>query len=613
MMMAIMLLLVNSVYATKTVTAISATTATEDTAYTGTLTETGTENGTSAYALNGAPTWLSISATTGALSGTPLQANIGANSFSINVTDLDGTTTSASLTITVSATNDAPTVDVSGCTATQGVEDVAYTCTVSATDEEDGTLTSSLTSTTDGVTITAGSLTWTPDDEQIGSNTVNVNVEDGNSTPGTASFTVFVRSDDVCGDFESGSDLSITDWDITDDDEDFYPGDKIEMEVEVENDGDEDLEDIEIEAILYDTTDGKRLDVVKSDDFNLDEDEDDKIELLLEIPEDVDTDNDLIVFVSAYEDGNDDENCDWEKEDGLDFKRRKHDVTIDKVVLSTSTVKAGRSVDVKVDLENVGDRDEEDAYVKVKNGELSIDERSELFDIDAYENGDDDEYSVTITVDIPADADDGNYDLEVQVYDDDDEIYESGEKFITLSVEGTTSTTTTTTTTTTATGTVTVSTEGTPEEAKKGTSFSIPVKLTNTASETKEYKITISNIADWAGTTPEIEAYLTAGQSSTFHVTITPEEDAAEGKHSATVNVKEGSTLIATKTLSFTIPETTTTNSITGGAVIDVPETEDGKGFFNNLFSGTTLWIIGDLVLVLVAIFFIKMLFSKRS
>ena len=42
-------------------------------------------------------------------------------------------------------------------------------------------------------------------------------------------------------------------------------------------------------------------------------------------------------------------------------------------------------------------------------------------------------------------------------------------------------------------------------------------------------------------------------------------------------------------------------------------ETEDEGGVFHNLFSGTTLWIIGDLLLIVVAIFFIRMLFSKKS
>ena len=614
--LALMLLLVSSVYAVAPVISPTVPDQTKDEdaeAWTLDLTDyepDAEDSGTDlVWSVSGVDTTLFTAEITDVdgdiLTFTPVANANGADVITLTLTDSEPDTHTQDITVTLTAVNDAPEVDVSDCTETQGVEDIAYTCEVSATDEEDGDLTTDDLTSSKG-TITAGILTWTPTEDDIGSNTVNVIAEDSDGLQGLASFSVFVRPDDVCEDYTSGSDIKIVDWDITEDDEDFYPGDKIEIEVEVENDADDEIEDITVEAILYDTTDGKRLDIIKSEEFDLDEDEDDTVELILEIPEDIDTDNDLIVFVSTYEDGNDNEQCDWEYEDGLDFKRRKHDVNIEKILISPSTVKAGKTVDVKVDVENVGDRDEEDVYVKVKNGELSVDKRSELFDVDSYEKGDDDEYSVTITFTVPEDAEEDNYDLEIQVYDDDNEIYPSGTKFVTLFVEGTGQSSTTTPT---PTGSVIISTEGAPEEVEQGISFSIPVKLANTADETKEYTITVSNTGDWAEATSEIEAFLTAEQSSIYYITIMPKADAAGGKHSATINIKEGTALIATKTLSFTIPETT--SPITGGTVIDVDDESDG--FFQNLFSGTTLWIIGDLVLILVAIFFIKMLFSKRN
>ncbi|MCG2718551.1 MAG: putative S-layer protein [Nanoarchaeota archaeon] len=610
-LMALILLLVSSVSAEITDVTVDIISATEDEAYTSTLTLVGEPDEIGddviTYALDDEPTWLSIDTDTGELSGILTEADEETFDieFGIIVYDDDVKLGPFDASITMEGVNDAPTIDVSDCTG-WGIEDQEYTCTVTAEDEEDDDVTDSLTTTKDGVTITtAGVLTWTPNDEQIGSQTVNVIAEDDDSLQGLASFTVFVRPDDVCGDFLGGSSLTI-DYDIIDDDEDFYPGDNIEIEVDVENEGEEDLEDIEVEAVLYDITDGKRLDVVKSDSFDLDEDEsEDNIDLILEIPTDVDMGNKFIVFISVYEDGNDEEQCDWKFEDNLDFKRKKHDISIDKIVLSPSTAKAGETVDVKVDVENVGDRDEEDVYVKVKNGEMDIEVKSELFDIDAYESGDDDEYTVTLSFTVPEDAEEGNYDLEIYVYDEDDENYDSGEEFITIFVEGTSTTTTTTTTT----GTATISTEGTPTEIEAGDSFSIPVKLTNTDDEDKTYTVTVSNIGDWATTTSEIEAFLMAGQSSTYYLTILPNDDASEGMHSVTVNVKEGTKVIATKTLSMTIPETTG-NEITGGSVV---EADTEGGVFKNLFSGTTLWIIGDLLLVVIAIFFIKMLFSKRS
>jgi hypothetical protein len=511
------------------------------------------------------------------------------------------------LSVAFVSANEAPVLTVSSC-ATKAVEDETYTCTVTSTDADTGDVpTYSLTTKPEGMTINSatGAITWTPNDEQIGSHTVTVKVTDDDTTPLTdeETFTIFARPEGVCGDYESGTDIKITDLEITDDDEDFYPGSEIEITVDVENDGNDDLEDIVVEAVLYDVTDGKKLDSIQTDAFDLDEDEDTTAELTIEVPKEIDEGNTIILFVSAYEDGNDDENCDYEYDNNLDFNRRKHDITVNTLTDSALTVKPGKTVEVRFDIENVGARDEEGVYITLKNAELGINKKSEAFDIDAYEKGDDDEYTITMILSVLANAKPGDYELEINVYNEDGKVYSSGLGFLTLTVEGTTTSVTQTTTT----GAATITVEGLPETVETGKSLSIPVKVTNTAGTDKEYKILLTNIADWAESTSVIDAYLTSGQTSTYYLTLVPKTDATEGQHSATVNVKEGTTTVTTKTLSFTTPEKT--DSITGGTVIGVED----KGAFQNVFGGTTFWIIGDLVLVIVGIFFIKMLFTKKE
>ncbi|MDP2907657.1 MAG: cadherin repeat domain-containing protein, partial [Nanoarchaeota archaeon] len=144
------------------------------------------------------------------------------------------------LSVAFVSANEAPVLTVSSC-ASKAVEDESYTCTVTATDADAGdVLTYSLTAPdADGMTInpTTGVITWTPNDEQIGSHDITVKVED-DETPTKASdqkqFTIFARPEGVCGDYESGTDIKITDLEITDDDEDFYPGSEIEITVDVE-------------------------------------------------------------------------------------------------------------------------------------------------------------------------------------------------------------------------------------------------------------------------------------------------------------------------------------------------------------------------------------------
>lgn len=618
-LLTLMLVLIGSASAndTPTITSTPVQTAIEDQAYTYDVEATDPNSGdVLTYSLTTKPDGMTINSATGVITWTPNQADAtaGTRNVAVKVEDNGSPVKSAtqSFLITITAVNDAPVLTISDCISeTNAVEDVEYTCTVTATDEDDTALTFSLVSPPEGMAIsTTGVITWTPNDEQIGSHTITVKVED-NEIPTKASdqeqFTVFVRPQDVCGDLTGSTDLDIDEIDITDDDEDFYPGRSIEMEISLENNADDDLEDIVAEAVLYDTTDGKTLESVKTEGFDINEDESESVELTMDVPASLEIGHDIVLFISAYEDGNDDENCDWESNNDLDFARKTHDVSIIDMILTPETAKSGQTVELKVDIENVGDRDEEDIYIKVKNSGLLVDKKSEPFSIDSYESGDDDEYTTTLTFTIPTSAKAGEYDMEVYVYNENGKRFESGFETVKLTVEPSGTTTTTTTTTT---GSATITVEGLPEEVKLGKPLSIPIQITNTASETKEYTITVSNIKEWADSTSEIDAYLTAGQTSTYYITITPKTDAVEGKHSATINIKEGSATVTTKTLSFTVPETSTT-PITGGTVADI--NKDSKSVFNNLPGGTILWVVGDLVLVVLAVLLMKMLFSKKE
>ncbi|MEM7790997.1 MAG: sulfatase-like hydrolase/transferase [Verrucomicrobiota bacterium] len=79
---------------------IAGTNAVSETAYTGTLAGSATDEGTVTYLKVDGPDWLSV-ATNGTLSGTPAATDIGANYFTISATDLESATTRAKLLILV--------------------------------------------------------------------------------------------------------------------------------------------------------------------------------------------------------------------------------------------------------------------------------------------------------------------------------------------------------------------------------------------------------------------------------------------------------------------------------------------------------------------------------
>jgi len=537
---------------------------------------------------------ISVNAATNIVTFVPVANAYGSTSVTFTLTN--GTeTASQAVLVTLSAVNDAPTISAISNQELQ--EGVAWTFQVSASDVDQDTLTYSLLSSVVDMSINpTGLISWTPDN--AGSETVIVEVRDTSGVALNESFKVLVGPD-LCGGSQTG-DIRIDKFDVEDGDDDFYPKDQIIVEVDVENqygssDEDGDVEDIIVEIILFDLDDGDELDDFESDSFDLDhgEDENDLDEFELEIPDDVEAGNDIRVYAVVYEDGNKDVNCRFESEE-IDVKRRKHDVTVEKVTLLPSAVDPGDSVSVRVKVQNVGSRDEDDVTVNVKNSALSLDGTSNQFDLDKYGRSDD-EHSVTFDFVVPDDVKTGTYSLEISVYDDSDDIYDSGSEFVDLIVSGT------------GTGTqepsggdsvVTLSILSFEGEVVPGDSISVPVKLVNTGESTATYTIEVMNADEWAEAVSPKTVTLRPGQETTDYVYIMSKED-AEGKRSATVSVKSGTEVLATQ-----------------GILVELGAEEE-PGLFGSVggfFGGSSfLWILADVVLIVLIVLFIKMLFTRKK
>ncbi|AWB66998.1 hypothetical protein C2869_11365 [Saccharobesus litoralis] len=125
------------------------------------------------------PSWLNFNAATGELSGTPTNDEVGSHTVKLRVND--GTVDiDQDFSITVANVNDAPVITSSEVTAVN--EDVAYSYTFVATDVD----------TTDSLTLSAptlpswlnfnaatGELSGTPTNDEVGSHTVKLRVNDG--------------------------------------------------------------------------------------------------------------------------------------------------------------------------------------------------------------------------------------------------------------------------------------------------------------------------------------------------------------------------------------------------------------------------------------------------
>jgi hypothetical protein len=130
---------------------------------------------------------------------TPAPNFFGTGGFNYAISDGNGGTASASVTVTVTPVNDAPSITTQPVTgATVGLP---YSYDVNAIDPENNTLTYSLTQFPTGMTInpTTGLISWAPAAAQAGANPVTVLVADNGTTNGapdpksaTQSFTITV-------------------------------------------------------------------------------------------------------------------------------------------------------------------------------------------------------------------------------------------------------------------------------------------------------------------------------------------------------------------------------------------------------------------------------------
>jgi hypothetical protein len=143
-----------------------------------------------AYTMSGAPSTLSIAS--GTISGTPLNADVGDHTITVTCTD-DGATPGASASdsyvLTVTNTNDAPTV-TSALSAASTAEDGSYSLDVSSmcTDVDVGdALAYTMSGAPSTPSIASGTISGTPLNADVGDHTITVTCTDDSRAAATSS------------------------------------------------------------------------------------------------------------------------------------------------------------------------------------------------------------------------------------------------------------------------------------------------------------------------------------------------------------------------------------------------------------------------------------------
>jgi hypothetical protein len=235
------------------------------------------------------------------------------------------------------------------------------------------------------------------------------------SSSASASSTIRFTND-YCEEGEMGSDVDIIsvedetsgngnfDWELLED---------VELEIEVANNGDDD-EDVTVQILIYDTSSGDEL-YEDEQTALIDEDDEETFTFNFVLP--ADTPDNARLYVKAFYDGDEDEQCTnhWgsSKFEPISIEdREEFDIGLTDIELE-STMLCGSTENVKVEVHNIGEEDQDRVLVSIFNSELGIDEEILVSNLDS---GDSDEIDFQIS--IPQGADEKLYQLEFEARHD---------------------------------------------------------------------------------------------------------------------------------------------------------------------------------------------------
>lgn len=418
---------------------------------------------------------------------------------------------------------------------------------------------------------------------------------EGNNKTSSFSTSINATIDDFCEGTANEGDLSVTIKDINtlegfgDNEKYWYPFDEVEIKLKVENNGDWDIQNADIEICLYDVDTGKCIydegDMDLSEDSpDIDSGDDVTITATFIVnPDDLDGgDEDYVIYAKATGEIDDkdsafdgDNTCSSDSQDKIEIRTSENFVLLGNLDYS-ETVPCGSDLIISADVWNLDDSKAKDVVVNVYNKELGLDEDVEIGDISDFDS---EAFDFSFT--IPSSATEKHYSVVLTVLDDDGDVYQNSEDDdsvfpLVVTVEGNCATSPTT-------GSVVVS-ASIQSGGQAGKDLVIKASVTNTGTTSATYALSAAGYGSWASSASLSQTSLTlaAGQSQDVLVTLAVKNDAS-GDNSFNLEVLSGGQLVLSQPVSVTI----------SGAGFNL------SGLFGNNWY---LWLIGAINVILVVV-----------
>jgi len=438
----------------------------------------------------------------------------------------------------------------------------------------------------------------TETDDMLGTQTVTVTAtsSEGPSDTGTVtSVGEFCEYGNYGDDGELGVKLSINNKAGFGDDDEWYLLDEIEVEIEVKNEGKEDVDNIEVSWGLFNTETGEWYVDEEESDFNLKDGKEKTLTVTLNLDEDLEDLESGTFILIAKATGE----VDGGTQDGKNIcaSESETDITIktDSVVILSDikfpeTSQCGDELLVTAKAWNIGDDQQDDVSMVIYNKDLGINQNVEIGDVDAF-----DSEKISVTVTLPENVEEKFYTLEFIVYDEDNDVFETDDndetKFtLPLKLEGNCKVDKK------AVVSATLESGG-----QAGKELVVKATIVNTGDEPATYTLNLADYADWAesASLDQSVVLLGSGESKEVIVTLNVKSDAS-GDKTFELEVTSDNELVTKQPVSVTIEEKGASpfSGITGKVI--------GEGSWY-------IWGIGFLNVILIIIIIVVALRISRS
>lgn len=352
-------------------------------------------------------------------------------------------------------------------------------------------------------------------------------------------------------------------------DDQWFPFEQIETQIDVKNNGNNDVDNVEISWGLWDTRDSRWvIEMDDEDELDVKDGDTESITVAFSMDDDLDVDLDELgdqsdryrLYVVAEGEVDDDlstPTC------VSDFEPASVVIESDFVILDNiqipETVQCGQTVQVSADVWNIGDRDQDEVSLEIFGREsvLGINEEVSVGDLDAF-----DSQRVDFTFIVPKDAEEKNYNLVLQVNDEDNEVFQNdfdddyAEFTVPFKVSG-------------GCGAVADSTAVTASlvsGGKAGQNLVISSTITNNGATSATYLVSASEFAQWASAYEASPTSITVAPGSSAQVTFTFKvSNDASGQNTFYIELVSGND-VKRQPVSVSIEKAGLLSSITGAA-----------------------------------------------